>query len=115
MTWIEERARDEGRPVNSVIVSALMEYPELEQLPSQEILNRRLEAMLNMNEVAFARYAAEINWHLLSKKLLDQIDMILSMEADGDTRTAFAQLRLVRAEMKQERSRQRLQQPPGTP
>jgi len=41
--------------------------------------------------------------------------MILSMEAGGDTRTAFAQLRLVRAEMKQERSRQRLQQPPGTP
>ena len=115
MVWIEERARNEGRPINSVIASALAEYPQLEKRATQDMLNRRLEAMLNMSEVAFARYAAEINWHLLSNELLDAIDTVLAMEAEGDTRSAFAQLRLVRAEMKQERSRQRLHEAPEDP
>jgi hypothetical protein len=110
MKSIEERAAATRRPINATIVELLSKIPDLEEFAKLGLMSRRYEAMLNTAEVSFARYSSEIALQVLSRELLDAIDMLLDMEVDNKEvteamrRPIFARLRVLRAQMKDSKS-----------
>src|SRR5262245_5510068 len=88
---IEVKATHEGRPQNRVIVNELASIPHLEQTSKLAELVRDLE-------VVVARYAAQIDSHDVSDRLLSAVDAVLKAEG-GALQAAVEKLRVVRAEM----------------
>jgi hypothetical protein len=104
MEFIEEKARTDRRPINATVITILEDATVREEMDD---LFRRHEVLLDAAEVSFARYSAEINWQILSRRLIETVDIILQSgfeaEADAALRAALNELRVVRAEMKRER------------
>jgi hypothetical protein len=74
-------------------------------------LSRRFEEMFNRAQISFARYSQEITWQVLSRRLVETVDLIeqmgLEAEAEPGLRSALNELRAVRAEMRIQQSQER--------
>jgi hypothetical protein len=111
MEYIEGKARADRRPINATIVTILDDASDRETM--DELFSRH-EALLDAAEVSFAgaevsfaRYSTEINWQVLSRRLIETVDIFLQSgfeaEASAPLRSALNELRVVRAEMQRER------------
>jgi hypothetical protein len=82
-------------------------------------LSSRYEEMFNRAQISFARYSQEIAWQVLSRKLVETVDMILQggfeSEADPALRAALNELNAVRAEMRIQQSQERTKGVDRTP
>ena len=118
MKFIEERAKADRRPINKTIITLLTEAPGWEHMTNLDDLSRRYEAMLNMAEVSFARYSSEIARQVLTRRLVNTLDMFLQtgleLELDPVMLSWFNELRVIRAEMRNQESQERIANPDRT-
>ena len=113
MKFIEERAQTERRPINATVIKLLSDAPYWEHMANLDDLSRRYEAMLNTAEVSFARYSSEIARQVLSRKLIETVDMMLQVEWEVEPalQAYLAELRVVRAELRNHESQERAGNP----
>jgi hypothetical protein len=111
MEFIEKRAEADRRPINATIVKMLEDAPYWEHMANLDDLSRRFEEMFNRAQISFARYSQEITWQVLSRRLVETVDLIeqmgLEAEAEPGLRSALNELRAVRAEMRIQQSQER--------
>jgi hypothetical protein len=119
MKFIEERAKADRRPINATVVKLLEDAPYWEHMATLDDLSRRYEDMFNRAEISFARYSQEIAWQVLSRKLVETVDLMLQagFEADADPalRSWLHELRAVRAQMRIQQSQERTEGVDRTP
>jgi hypothetical protein len=119
MEFIEKRAEADRRPINATIVKMLEDAPYWEHMANLDDLSSRYEEMFNRAQISFARYSQEIAWQVLSRKLVETVDMILQggfeSEADPALRAALNELNAVRAEMRIQQSQERTKGVDRTP
>jgi hypothetical protein len=104
MGFIEKRAKADRRPINATIVKLLERVPAWETYSDLNELSERYQDMFDMAEITLARYSKEIAWQVLSRELVDKIDIGLQMnyevEASPSLRNWLNGLRAIRAQMR---------------
>jgi len=89
---IEQKAANEQRPQNRVIINELAAFPDLQKA-------RDLAESVGDLKVLLAQHSARIMWLDLSVQLLSAVDGVLEAEGSNALQAAVDKLRVVRLAM----------------
>jgi hypothetical protein len=87
--WIEERALDERRPQNRVIIDCLARYPNLERHPG-------FREMMGDMEIILSRYSARIVTADLTDELMGTLREMVKADDDNNIGVLRAKVAKVR-------------------
>ena len=90
--WIENQARDEGKPQSRIIVDHLSRIPFLEA-------QAKFTKLVNAMESILARYGSRVVLADIEAFLLPALDEALAAKSDGELQARLDTLRVARAEM----------------